>query len=64
MMQVLDEAPLKKAILFGCTELAQFKDKLLIYDEICRSTRGSKARVHNPSAAQATTPKNQNKIIC
>lgn len=41
VMQILGDAPRKKAILFGITKLAQFKHKILIYDEICQSTRAS-----------------------
>lgn len=65
MIQRIDDTPRNKAILFGCTDFAQFKEKLLIYNEICRSSRDSKARVqhYTPSASQASLPKNENKII-
>lgn len=39
-----------KALLFGCSDLPTFKQKILIYDEICQSVRNTKPRTSGYSS--------------
>lgn len=64
IIQGIDDSPQNKVILFGCTNLTQFKQKLLIYDQLSQSNHGTKPRKQNFTLSTARTPRNQTKINC
>lgn len=66
IIQGIDDSPQNKVILFGCTDLVQFKQKLLICDEISQSNHSLKACMQNftPNTARALPPRNWNKKNC
>lgn len=63
VIEGIDDRPRNKAISSGCTDLTQLKQKLLVYNEICRTAHGAKARmqIYDSSVAQASPPEKQTK---